>query len=136
MTTTQEPKKTILVVDDEKHIVTYLETLLRDNGYDTIAAPDGEVALKEMRTKKPDLVTLDITMPKMSGVRFYRELKEDPDLATTPVVIVTAVTGYGGDPDEFKKFISTRKQVPPPDGYVAKPIDKQELLDTIKRLLA
>ena len=135
MSTAQGPKKTILVVDDEKHIVTYLETLLRDNGYDTIAAFNGKTALEEARSRKPDLVTLDITMPKTSGVRFYRELKEDPNLASTPVVIVTAVTGYAGDPEEFKKFISTRKQVPPPEGYVAKPIDKQELLDTIKRLL-
>jgi len=136
MTAEQGSKKTILVVDDEKHIVTYLETLLSDNGYETIAAADGSVALEETRAKKPDLITLDITMPKTSGVRFYRELKEDPELASIPVVIVTAVTGYGGDPDEFKKFISTRKQVPPPDGYVSKPIDKQELLDTIKRLLS
>ena len=136
MSTTQGSRKKILVVDDEKHIVTYLETLLRDNGYDTISACDGDAGLKEARSGKPDLITLDITMPKTSGVRFYRELKEDPNLASTPVVIVTAVTGYGGDPEEFKKFISTRKQVPPPEGYVAKPIDKQELLDTIKRLLA
>lgn len=136
MTNTQETRKKILVLDDEKHIVTYLETLLRDNGYDTVAAFNGEEGLQKVRSDKPDLVTLDITMPEASGVRFYRELKDDPELASTPVVIVTAVTGYGGDPDEFKKFISTRKQVPPPEGFVAKPIDKQELLDMLASLLA
>ncbi|MBN1347001.1 MAG: response regulator [Phycisphaerae bacterium] len=92
-------------------------------------------ALDKLRTERPDLVTLDISMPEKSGVRFYRDMKEDPDLAKTPVVIVTAVTGFGGNPDEFKKFISTRKQVPPPDGFVPKPIDQQELLAAVKQLL-
>ncbi len=74
-------------------------------------------------------------MPEKSGVRFYRDLKGDPELAKIPVVIVTAVTGYGGDPESFKKFISTRKQVPPPEGFIAKPIEREELLATIKELL-
>jgi CheY-like chemotaxis protein len=135
MTNTLDKKK-ILVLDDERHIVTYLETLLRDNGYETVAAYDGDEGLQKVRDEKPDLVTLDITMPKTSGVHFYRELKEDPDLAALPVVVVTAVTGYGGESDEFKKFISTRSQVPPPDGFVAKPIDKDELLDVVASLLS
>ncbi len=136
MTKIDETKRKILVVDDEKHIVTYLETLLGDNGYETVSAFDGEEGIEKARTEKPDLVSLDITMPKASGMRFYRELKEDPDLTSIPVVIVTAVTGYAGDPDEFKKFMSTRKQVPPPEGFVAKPIDKDELLDTLAGILA
>ena len=135
MTETNATKKKILVVDDERHIVTYLETLLGDNGYETVAAFDGEEALEKARTDKPDLVSLDITMPKASGMRFYRELKNDPDLTSIPVLIVTAVTGYANDPDEFKKFMSTRKQVPPPEGFVAKPIDKDELLRTVADLL-
>jgi len=136
MTDTQAAKKRILVVDDEQHIVTYLETLLGDNGYGTVAAYNGEEAMETARNAKPDLVTLDITMPKASGVRFYREFKSDPDLASTPVVIVTAVTGYGGDPIGFRDFISTREQVPPPEGFVPKPIDKEELLGTVANLLA
>jgi CheY-like chemotaxis protein len=135
MTETDATRKKILVVDDERHIVTYLETLLSDNGYETVAAFDGEEALEKARTHKPDLVSLDITMPKASGMRFYRELKNDPDLTSIPVLIVTAVTGYANDPDEFKKFMSTRKQVPPPEGFVAKPIDKDELLRTVADLL-
>ncbi len=128
--------KKILVVDDEKHIVTYLEALFADNGYDTVAASDGTEGLEKVRGEKPDLITLDITMPKTSGVRFYRDLRGDPEIASTPVIIVTAVTGYGGDPAEFEKFIGSRPQVSPPDGFVPKPIDKQELLDTVARLLA
>jgi CheY-like chemotaxis protein len=88
-----------------------------------------------VRSERPDLVTLDISIPQKSGVRFYRDMKEDPQLANIPVIVVTAVTGYGGDPEEFRKFISTRKQMPPPEGFIAKPVDREELLNLIKEVL-
>jgi len=131
----QSSKRTILVVDDEPHVVTYLETLLQDNGYQTVSASDGKEGIEKVRSEEVDLVCLDISMPEHSGIRFYRDLKDDPKLSAIPVVIVTAVTGYGGDPEPFKRFISTRKQVPPPEAFLSKPIDKQEFLDTIARLL-
>jgi CheY-like chemotaxis protein len=129
-------KKKILVVDDEPHVVTYLETLLQDNGYDTVAAFNGREGMEKVRAGKPDLICLDITMPEESGVRFYRELKEDPSLHAIPVIVVTAVTGYGGDPDGLKKFLSTRRHVPPPEGYFSKPIDKLEFIAAVRKLLA
>jgi CheY-like chemotaxis protein len=135
MTEKQKAKK-ILVVDDEPGIVTYLETLLQDNGYETVSAADGQAGLEKVTSERPDLITLDISMPETSGIRLYRNLKENPDLAKIPVVIVTGVTGKGGNPEEFKKFISTRKQVPPPEGFVPKPIDQEELLSTISSLLS
>lgn len=136
MAESQVDKKKILILDDEPHVVTYLETLLQDNGYETVSASNGKEGMEKAKEDKPDLVCLDISMPEQSGVRFYRNLKEDPDLSSVPVVIVTAVTGYGGDPEPFKRFISSRKQVPPPDGYLSKPIDKQEFLDTIAEVLS
>ncbi len=136
MAESQVDKKKILILDDEPHVVTYLETLLQDNGYETVSASNGKEGMEKAKEDKPDLVCLDISMPEQSGVRFYRNLKEDPDLSSVPVVIVTAVTGYGGDPEPFKRFISSRKQVPPPDGYLSKPIDKQEFLDTIAKVLS
>jgi CheY-like chemotaxis protein len=129
-------KKKILILDDEPHVVTYLETLLRDNGYEAISASNGREGMQKLQQEQPDLVCLDISMPEQSGIRFYRNLKEDPALSALPVVVVTAVTGYGGDPEEFRRFISTRKQVPPPEAFFSKPIEKQEFLDTIARLLA
>jgi CheY-like chemotaxis protein len=83
-----------------------------------------------------DLICLDISMPEQSGIRFYRDLKDDPALRAIPVVIVTAVTGYGGDPESFREFISTRKQIPPPDGFLAKPIEKEEFLKLIGEILS
>jgi len=136
MIDTQPSKSRILVLDDEPHVVTYLETLLRDNGYETVSASNGKEGRKAIKGKKVDLVCLDISMPEESGVRFYRNLKDDPELSSIPVVIVTAVTGYGGDPEPFKRFISTRKQVPPPEAFLAKPIDKQEFLETVAKVLS
>ena len=132
----QGGRKKILVLDDEPNVVTYLETLLRDNGYDTVSAGNGREGMEKARSERPDLITLDISMPEESGVRFYRELKKDPDLAGIPVVIVTAVTGYGGKPEDFQKFISSRGQVPPPEGFVPKPIDRDELLKGVTSLLS
>jgi CheY-like chemotaxis protein len=129
-------RKIILIVDDEPHVVTYLETLLQDNGYDTVAASNGREGMEQVKAGRPDLICLDITMPEESGVRFYRDLKDDPALQNIPVVIVTAVTGYGGDPDGLKKFLSTRRQVPPPEGFFSKPIDKTEFITAVQKLLA
>ena len=123
-------RKKIIVIDDDPDIITYLTTLLDDNGYDTITAVNGVEGLAKTKSDKPDLILLDITMPEKSGVRYYRDVREDPDLAKIPVVMVTGVM------KEFEKFISTRRQVPPPDGYIQKPIDEKKLLDTIAQLLA
>ncbi|MEW5945408.1 MAG: response regulator [bacterium] len=128
--------KKILVVDDESDVVTYLSTLFQENGYDTVSAADGNEAMEKLKTEKPDLISLDISLPKKSGVKFYREIKGDPDTRNVPVVIVTAITGYGDDREAFKRFISTRRQVPPPEGFILKPIDTKELLETVRRLLS
>ena len=135
MSNSQQAKK-ILIVDDEPAIVSYLEMLLRDNGYETVSASDGQEGMEMVRQENPDLVTLDISMPKASGTRFYKDIKTDPDLASIPVIIVTAITGYGGDPYGYEKFISSRKHLPPPDGFVPKPIERDELLKAIGELLS
>jgi CheY-like chemotaxis protein len=123
-------RKTILVVDDEQDVVTFLTALLEDNGYATITARDGAEAITRARADAPDLVTLDITMPHQSGVRAYRELKSDPLLAAIPVIIVTGIES------DFEHFISTRRQVPPPEGYLSKPVDQERLLALVRHLLA
>jgi CheY-like chemotaxis protein len=121
-----EERKTILVVEDEPDTVTYLSTLLEDAGYNTVAAEDGDQALEKVRASRPDLITLDITMPNKSGVRFYRDMKESNQWKSIPIIIVTGISS------DFEKFISTRQQVPPPEGYVSKPIDKEQMLSLIK----
>ena len=128
--------KRIHILDDEPDIITYFEILLTDHGYQTVSARDGVEGLAKARTEQPDLITLDISMPKKSGVRFYHELKTDPELKGIPVVVVTAVTDDAGDPYAFKEFIGGSDDVPPPEGYVPKPVERDEFLAVIERVLA
>jgi CheY-like chemotaxis protein len=125
-----EGQKKILVVDDEPDARDFFITVLEDNGYATVSARDGNEALQRLEEGLPDLVTLDITMPEKSGVGVYRKLKEVEAYKEIPVIIITGVS------DDFKQFISTRRQVPPPEGYLAKPIEPGQLLEKVAELLA
>lgn len=129
-------KKLILVVDDEPDEVSYLVTLLEDNGYSTKSAYNGVQAMDIIKETKPDLITLDISMPEKSGVKLYRELKDTSAYVNIPVLVITGVTGMGGKSEDFQKFLSSRRQVPPPDGFIAKPIDRDDLIDCASKLLA
>jgi CheY-like chemotaxis protein len=120
--------KTILIVDDEPDVRTYISTLLEDHGYATISAKDGEDALGKLQAVSPALITLDISMPEKSGVRLYREIKEDSRWKKIPIIIITGIS------EDFQKFISTRRQVPPPEGYLSKPIHPEEILGLIQKL--
>ena len=125
-----ENTKTILVVDDDPDARTYLTTVLEDGGFATVSAKDGTEALERIEENLPDLVALDIAMPEKSGVAVYRTLKEDDRLKHIPVIIITGIS------EDFKKFISTRRQVPPPEGYISKPVDFEQFLAMVTGLLA
>jgi two-component system cell cycle response regulator DivK len=135
MTISTPKEKKILIVEDEPDVAAYLEMLLHDAGYATISAQDGREGMEKVKTEKPDLVTLDIVMAEATGTRFYKEIRTDPETSSIPVVIVTAIKGYGGDPYGYEKFISGRRSVPPPDGFFPKPIDKDAFLTTVGKLL-
>jgi len=119
--------KKILVIDDEPDVVKYLSTFLTDQGFEVITAADGSEGLAKARQEKPDLITLDITMPGKSGVDVFTELRKDPDVGDIPVCIVTGVV-------DFRKLMYYR-EVPPPEGYIEKPIDTDVLMLTARRLL-
>jgi CheY-like chemotaxis protein len=122
-------KQTILIIDDEPDTVTYFSSVLEDNGYATVTAKDGAEGIERVKQARPDLITLDVTMPETSGVRCYRDLRETEEWRTIPVIIITGVSA------DFRTFISSRKHVPPPDGYLAKPVDAAELLGLVRKLL-
>lgn len=121
--------KKILVVDDEADVLTYLTTFFQDNGFETVTAENGKQAFEKAKSEKPDIITLDISMPEESGVRTFRDLQEEDRTKGIPVIIITGVTS------EFRKFISERKQVEPPIAYFEKPIDREELLAKINEIL-
>ncbi|NQS98784.1 MAG: response regulator [candidate division Zixibacteria bacterium] len=124
--------KKILIVDDEPDLVAYLQSLLKDNGYDTVTAEDGKEGMEKARSEKPDLITLDISMPEESGVKMYRELQDDPATANIPIVIVT---GLSSDFKRFLEHLERKKQISPPAAYFEKPIDKEEMLSKFREIL-
>ena len=123
-------QKTVLVVDDDPDAVDFFVTVLEDNGYKTVSARDGNEALDRIQEEIPDLVTLDVTMPEKSGVGVYRKLREEDAYKGIPVIIITGVS------DDFKHFISSRRKVPPPNGYLSKPIEPEELVRLVGELVS
>lgn len=117
----------ILVADDEPDFVTYISTVLEDHGAEVIVAHNGDQAMAKARQEKPDMMTLDITMPGKSGVEVFEELRKDKELKGIPVCIIT------GKP-ELRKLIYERP-VTPPEGYIDKPIDEESLLMNVKKIL-
>ena len=122
--------KLILVVDDEDDVISYLTSLLKDNGFETLSAKNGSDGFKLAKEKIPALITLDITMPEESGVRMFRNLQETKETSKIPVIIVTGVS------IEFKQFIESRRQIHPPEAYFEKPIDKDDFINKVKELLS
>jgi CheY-like chemotaxis protein len=121
--------KKILIVDDESDPRTYLDVLFKENGYLTAVATDGDEAMPMVKEFKPDLITLDIIMPRETGQKFYRELCKDPQYGKTPVIICSGVTRYK---ELFSRDYAT---MPKPFAFVEKPIDKDELLKRVKEAL-
>ncbi|HEA70197.1 MAG TPA: response regulator [Desulfobacterales bacterium] len=119
--------KKILVVDDEPDFVTFLQTLLEDNDFEVITATSGAEALEKARSEKPDLITLDVTMPGKSGVQVYRDIRSNAETAHIPVFIVTGVV-------EFRQLMY-QKTVQAPEGFLRKPIDHDVFLMTVNRIL-
>ncbi len=121
-------KYTILVVDDEPDILEFISTVLEDNGAKILKAHDGVEALEVARKEKPDLMTLDISMPNKDGTQVFEEIRQDPETRDIPVCIIS------GKP-ELRRLIYQRT-VPPPEGYLDKPIDDKRLLLNIRKILS
>jgi CheY-like chemotaxis protein len=122
-------QRTILVVEDEPDQIAYLDALFKDQGFAVITAANGREGFEKAKSQRPDLITLDISMPEESGVRMFRDLQGDPATSDIPVIVITGIT------HDFKRFIETRKQVRPPQGYFDKPLDREKLLARIHELL-
>jgi CheY-like chemotaxis protein len=118
----------ILVVDDEPDIREFICTVLEDNGAEVFLARDGNEALEIARREKPDLMTLDISMPNKDGGEVFAEIRKDPEIMEIPVCIIS------GKP-ELRRLIYQRT-VPPPEGYLDKPIDEKRLLLNVRKILA
>jgi Fe-S oxidoreductase/CheY-like chemotaxis protein len=120
-------KYKILIVDDEPDVLVYYSALLEDNGAQVIKASDGDTAVELARSEKPDLITLDLSMPGTDGGKVFEILRKDPDLSQIRVCIIT------GKP-ELRRLIYDRP-VPPPEGFLDKPVDEETLLLNVRKIL-
>ena len=85
--------KKVLVVDDEQDVRTFLTTVLKKAGHETLTAEEGAQALAIARQEKPDLIILDLQMPNKTGTDFYRKLIKDKELNNIPVIVVSGLAG-------------------------------------------
>ena len=127
--TTVEPRR-ILVVDDEQDIRDFLKAALEDAGFQVQTASDGLEALEVVRNNPPDLISLDLVMPRHSGAKFYRELHKDKKLSHIPVLIVT-----GHARDEMGQADFDEMTMSGPGVYLEKPVRSTSYVAAIRKLL-
>jgi len=122
----QSNRKRVLVVDDEKGVRRLVCQILRHD-YTILEAQDGEEAVNMAHSQEPDLIIMDMMMPKMDGLTACYAIRKDPATKSIPVVMLTAID------QELNKKLSTT--VMGASKYMTKPFNAQELLETIKQLL-
>ena len=125
--------KTVLVLDDEPDIRLYLETILRNAGFEVMLASNGKEALEILEKKTPDVISLDLVMPKTSGLQFFLHLQRSKDKSKIPIVVVSA---HGKD--EFgKKYLEKLMEEPRKCElyYLEKPVNPAVYLVTIRKAL-
>jgi len=131
---TKPEDKTILVVDDEPDVLTYLTMVLEDAGFNVMSATDGDEALERIKQKKPDFISLDLVMPHKSGIRFYHELRKNKEWSDIPVIIVTAHArdelGRGDLEEILQGRTYSGRQV-----YLEKPVKAENFVRMVKREL-
>jgi CheY-like chemotaxis protein len=126
--------KTVLVVDDEPNVRMYLQTVLEDAGLKVQTAANGNQALDRMMEQKPDVISLDLVMPKMSGLKFFKYIQKNKERADIPVVVVTAHAQDelgSEDFEKIKKYKSEECRI----FLLEKPVDAVTYVDTIRQAL-
>ncbi len=118
---------TILVADDEPEVVNLVRMMLEWEGYTIVAAVDGEDTLTRVREDRPDLILLDVRMPKMSGLNVLNHLRSDLATADIPVIMLSVVTAY---PDV--RTALERGAI----AYLPKPFELREIVRLVERILA
>ncbi len=127
--------KKVLVVDDDPDVRLFNVTVLEENGYTPLEATNGEEGMQMIKKERPDLIILDVLMPRESGVRLYRQLKINSKLADIPIILLSGISR--------KSFLRSQKaltefggaQVPEPKIYLEKPVEPEELAAAIQAAL-
>ena len=127
--------KKVLVVDDDPDVRLFNVTVVEENGFTPIEASNGEEGLKLLKEEQPDLVILDVLMPRQSGIRLFRDLKTDKSLKHIPVILLSGIAK--------KTFLRSQKaltefggeNVPEPEIYLEKPVEPEELSAAINKFI-
>jgi CheY-like chemotaxis protein len=123
---------TVAVIDDERDVLTYLISALQDNGFVVHSASNANDGLEMIRREKPDLVCIDILMPRETGYSLYRKIKEDDSIRDIPVLIIT---GLNIEHDSIRPAIENgRADILQPAGFIEKPVNISKFISTIKEL--
>ena len=113
--------KKIMIVDDDPTITKYLDTIFKDNGYDTCIAENGKAAVEIFKKEAPDLITLDLEMPEEWGPRFFRKISKVKGF-NTPVIVISGLS-------------SIKYSIPKAAAAFGKPFDPKDVLAKVKELL-
>lgn len=116
----------ILLADDEPAVIDLVGKTLKDAGYEVSSASDGEEALSKIKTFLPDLILLDVKMPKKDGFEVCRMVRSSPEISSTPIIIISALG------DEYNRITGFSEGA---DDYVSKPVNMEELKARVKALL-
>ena len=143
--------KRILIIDDDANTVNYLSLALERNGYESVGAHDGKEGFEKAGDCHPDLLVLDIMMPKRTGWVVFRQLRKDKELKSIPVIMLTAVSsvleaqdGLAAEEPEYqdlrdllRKGIQHMREdgVERPDAFIDKPVDPEELVQKVRELI-
>lgn len=114
--------KKILIIDDDPEIISYLKDVFEEAGYATVGAKNGVEGLEMAQVHKPDLITLDMDMPARGGTLFYVKLRQEPQLAEIPVIVIS---GVGPRPPVLTKNVPV----------LTKPVDTEKTLKLVKEML-
>jgi len=125
--------KKVLVVDDDPDVRSFVMTVLDENQYMPLVAQDGVEAFEMIEKDPPDLVILDVLMPRGSGIRLYHKLKTTEKYKRIPIIMFTGIA--------LSSFLKSQKvldefkgeEVPEPDIYLEKPVDPEELAEAVKK---
>jgi len=145
--------KTVMLVDDDTHMITFLSAVLQDNGYAVMSASNGSEGLKLLKETLPDLLILDVMMPKKSGFTLFKQIRRDDELKELPVLMLTGVAQSLQEMDEESEDTmarpqdnlreALRKQIQEmrgeglisPNMFVDKPIEPEAFIDRVAELI-
>ena len=125
----------ILIVDDDENVVEIVAWALKNQDHAVLVAYNGHEAIDQLHMQRPDLVILDILMPRESGIRLYRNLKTTESLKHIPVVVLSGIAEKSFQRSQKALTEFGGETVPEPEAYLEKPVKAEVLADTIKRVI-